>query len=58
MSACKQTHKYFISLSLCCVYLAFKIEEYNVTLDEFVYVLAPELRQTVADIVLTNEVSK
>ena len=44
--------------SLCCAYLAFKIEEYNVSVDEYVHVLAPELRQSVAETVLNNEVGE
>lgn len=36
--------------------MAFKIEEYNVSVDEYVHVLAPELRQSVAETVLNNEV--
>lgn len=32
------------------------MEEYNVTVDEFVYVLSKELRESVAETVLSNEV--
>ncbi|XP_019853410.1 PREDICTED: cyclin-H-like [Amphimedon queenslandica] len=40
---------------LSCAYLAFKIEEYNVSLDEFVYMLSPELRQSSSEMILNNE---
>ena len=43
-------------LSLCCVYLAFKVEEYNVSVDQFVHVLAPQLRAFTAELVLSHEV--
>lgn len=40
---------------LCCAYLAFKVDEYNVSVDQFVHVLAPQLRTSVADFVLSHE---
>lgn len=43
-------------ISLCCAYLAFKIEEYNISIDQFVHVLTPDLRQYVGNLVLENEV--
>ena len=42
--------------SLCCVYLAFKVDEYNVHIEQFVHVLAPQLRSAVAEFVLGHEV--
>lgn len=42
--------------SLCCSYLAFKVEEYNVSVDQFVHVLAPQLREPAAEFVLSHEV--
>ena len=44
--------------SFCCVYLAFKIEEYNVSIDQFIHILVPELREHVAELVLSHEVSQ
>lgn len=41
---------------MCCTYLAFKVEEYNVSVDQFVHVLAPQLRDSVAEFVLSHEV--
>ena len=43
--------------SLCCAYLAFKVDEYNLTLDQFVHVLAPHLIKPTADFILSHEVS-
>lgn len=42
--------------SLCCTYLAFKVDEYNLTLDQFVHVLAPQLVKPTADYILSHEV--
>lgn len=64
---CQSVMPHFINLffdadifpfSLCIVYLAFKVEEYNVSIDQFVYVLTPEMREQVAELVLGSEVSK
>ncbi len=38
-----------------CAYLAFKVDEYNVSVDNFVHVLHEELREHVAEFVLTHE---
>ena len=46
---------YYLFYSLCCAYLAFKVEEYNVSVDQFVHVLARELRQSVSEFVLSHE---
>ena len=43
-------------LSLSAVYLAFKVEEYNVSVDQFVHVLAPQFRARTAEMVLRDEV--
>lgn len=43
--------------SLCCAYLAFKVDEYNLTLDQFVHMLAPHLVQSTTDFILSHEVS-
>lgn len=39
----------------CCVYLAFKIDEYVVSMDQFGNVIAPDLRQEVVEYVLSHE---
>ena len=46
--------------SLCCAFLAFKIDEYNVTLEQFIETLSPffpeqQLRR-IADFILSHEV--
>ncbi|KAL5478155.1 hypothetical protein EMCRGX_G025046 [Ephydatia muelleri] len=40
---------------LSAVYLAFKVEEYNVSVDQFVHVLAPQFRARTAEMVLRDE---
>lgn len=45
-----------IRCSLCCAFLAFKVDEYNLTLDQFVRVLAPHLVQPTTDFILSHEV--
>ena len=40
----------------CSAYLAFKIEEYNLSIDEFLHMLQPDQRQYVGDLVLSKEV--
>ena len=45
-----------LTYSLCCSYLAFKVEEYNVSVDQFVHVLAPQLREPATEFVLSHEV--
>lgn len=42
--------------SFCCVYLAFKIDEYVVSVDQFGNTLTPDLRQEVVEYVLSHEV--
>ena len=42
--------------SLCCAYLAFKVDEYNLTLDQFVHVLAPHLVKPTTEFILSHEV--
>lgn len=39
----------------CCAYLAFKIEEYNLSVGEFVSILPQSSRETIATLVLHNE---
>lgn len=47
----------FCSLvSFCCVYLAFKIDEYVVSMDQFGNTITPDLRQEVVEYVLSHEV--
>ena len=43
--------------SLCCAYLALKVEEYNLNVDQFVHVLMTELRAPAAEMILSYEVS-
>ena len=47
--------KFFLS-SFCCVYLAFKIDEYVVSIDQFGNTITPDLRQEVVEYVLSHEV--
>ena len=42
--------------SLCCAYLSFKVEEYNVNVDQFVHVLKSDLRARIAELILSSEV--
>ena len=42
--------------SLCCAYLALKVEEYNLNVDQFVHVLMTELRAPAAEMILSYEV--
>ena len=42
--------------SFCCVYLAFKIDEYVVSIDQFGNTITPDLRQEVVEYVLSHEV--
>jgi len=57
------THNYgchgdnMIVYSLCCAYLALKVEEYNLNVDQFVHVLMTELRAPAAEMILSYEVS-
>lgn len=44
------------AFSLCCAFLAFKVDEYNLTLDQFVHVLAPHLVQPTTEFILSHEV--
>ena len=44
------------NLSFCCVYLAFKIDEYVVSVDQFGNTITPDLRQDVVQYVLSHEV--
>ena len=53
---CTHVSSLFHTYSLCCSYLAFKVEEYNVSVDQFVHVLAPQLREAAAEFVLSHEV--
>lgn len=46
----------YVVCSFCCVYLAFKIDEYVVSMDQFGNVIAPDLRQEVVEYVLSHEV--
>ena len=46
-----------IVCSLCCAYLALKVEEYNLNVDQFVHVLMTELRTPAAEMILSYEVS-
>ena len=48
----------FLSLSpsFSCVYLAFKIDEYIVSIDQFGDTIAPDLRKEVVEYVLSHEV--
>lgn len=48
--------RYFLYVRFCCAYLAFKIEEYNLSIDEFVQVLGDKFQDAVANTVLQNEV--
>ena len=43
--------------SLCCVFLAFKVDEYNLSLDQFVHMLAPHLIQSTSEYIISHEVS-
>lgn len=43
--------------SLCCAYLALKVEEYNLNVDQFVHVLMTDLREPAAEMILSYEVS-
>ena len=43
--------------SLCCAYLALKVEEYNLNVDQFVHVLMTELRAPATEMILSYEVS-
>ena len=43
---------------LCCAYLALKVEEYNLNVDQFVHVLMTELRAPAAEMILSYEVSE
>ena len=45
-----------LSSSFCCVYLAFKIDEYVVSMDQFVNAITPDLRREVVEYVLSHEV--
>ncbi|XP_065913070.1 cyclin-H-like [Dysidea avara] len=40
---------------LCCAYLSFKVEEYNVNVDQFVHVLKSDLRTRIAEMILSYE---
>jgi len=42
--------------SLCCVFLAFKVDEYNLTLDQFVNMLAPNLVKPTSEYIISHEV--
>lgn len=42
-------------IMLVCLYMACKVEEYNVTVEQFVQVLPPNERQRVSEYVLRNE---
>ena len=42
---------------LACLYMACKVEEYNVTIEQFVCILPVSERQTAAEYVLRNEVT-
>lgn len=46
--------------SLCCAFLAFKIDEYNVTLEQFIETLSPffsgQQLQHISDFILSHEV--
>ena len=46
--------------SLCCTFLAFKIDEYNVTLEQFIETLSPffsnQQLQHISDFILGHEV--
>ena len=53
---CSHVSVFLHTYSLCCSYLAFKVEEYNVSVDQFVHVLAPQLREPAAEFVLSHEV--
>ena len=46
----------FVICSLCCAFLAFKVDEYNLTLDQFAHVLAPHLVQPTTQFILSHEV--
>lgn len=51
----------FCLCSLCCAFLAFKIDEYNVTLEQFIDTLSPffpeQQLQHISDFILSHEVS-
>ena len=42
--------------SLCCVFLAFKVDEYNLSLEQFVNMLAPHLIHSTSEYIISHEV--
>ncbi|XP_064406117.1 cyclin-H-like isoform X2 [Halichondria panicea] len=40
---------------LCCVFLAFKVDEYNLSLEQFVNMLAPHLIQSTSEYIISHE---
>ena len=48
----------FLLYRFCCAYIAFKTEEYNVTIDEFVQILPNDFQESIASLVLQNEVCR
>lgn len=50
-----------VTCSMCCVFLAFKVDEYNVTLEQFIETLSQHFPaqqlQHISDFILSHEVS-
>ena len=50
----------YLCTSFCCTFLAFKIDEYNVTLEQFIETLSPffppQQLQHLSDFILSHEV--